>query len=210
LQERGLSFDRLVVRMGNLGPNHGIEAAIRSVPEWKGNWGLVLLGLPHGTFLQEMEQLVAGLGLADRVVFLTSPSECLWYSSQSLWYDLLYSADLGLALYEPGNINHSYMVGPGNKMMLCLKAGIPTLMSDLPDFADFIERHPVGVLANPTDPHSIACSINTLFSDDARYAELSRNARRLFETEFNFEVQFEPVLRWIACATTDDGRQTTA
>ncbi len=94
LESKGLCFDRLVVHLGSIDPFHGIEATIRSIPEWKGNWGLVLAGFSNGSYLEGMQKLVEKLGLANRVIFLPSVP-------YSLWYDCLYSAHLGICLYEP-------------------------------------------------------------------------------------------------------------
>jgi hypothetical protein len=87
LDGKGLRFDRLVVRLGMIGPYHGIEATIRSVLEWKGNWGLILAGFPDISFMDEMQELVQNLDLGNKVVMLPSVS-------YSLWYDCLYSAHL--------------------------------------------------------------------------------------------------------------------
>jgi hypothetical protein len=38
LESKGLSFDRLVIRLGMIGSFHGIEATLRSMLQWKGNW----------------------------------------------------------------------------------------------------------------------------------------------------------------------------
>ena len=67
LENKGLCFDRLVVHLGSIDPFHGIEATIRSVPEWKGNWGLILAGFSNGSYLEEgMQKLVEQLGPAQQ------------------------------------------------------------------------------------------------------------------------------------------------
>lgn len=187
-RSHGLSFDRLVVRLGSIGPHHGIEATIRSVLEWNGNWGLVFVGVPLGSYLEEMRRLVASLNLVDRVVFLPS-------APYSLWYDCLYSADLGIALYEPVNVNHAHMAGAGQKLYFYIKAGIPSIVPNLPDFVAFADRFGAGKVAEASDPHSIAQAINSILSDPEEYAAYCRSARQAFESELNFEKQFEPVLQ---------------
>jgi glycosyltransferase involved in cell wall biosynthesis len=190
LASRGLSFDRLVVRLGSLGPNHGIEATIRSVVHWKGNWGLVFAGVPVESYLEKIEDLVASLGLRHRVVVFPSVP-------YSFWYDCLYSADLGIALYEPGNINHAHMAGAGNRLNLYLKAGIPSVVPNFSDFVAFVDEFNAGKVAEPTDPRSIASAVNAVLSDDREFALLCRNAKLAFEREYNFERQFDKVLSWL-------------
>lgn len=192
LDSKGLHFDRLVVRLGMIGPHHGIEATIRSVLEWKGNWGLILAGFTdEGSYMDEMQELVRNLGLSKKVVFLPSVP-------YSLWYDCLYSAHLGISLYEPFNLSHSYMSGTSQKLNNYFVAGIPSIVSNSPDFVTFAERFGTSKVADPTDPHSIAQAINSLLCDPEEYATYCRNVKNAFESEFNFERQFEPVLNWLA------------
>lgn len=188
LESKGFRFDRLVVRLGSIGPFHGIEATIRSVPEWKGNWGLILAGFSNGSYLEDMQKLVEELGLTSRVIFLPAVT-------YSLWYDCLYSAHLGICLYEPCNLSHVYMAGTSSKLNNYLVAGIPSIVSNSPDFASFVERYGTSKVAEATDPHSIAQAVNLLLSDPEEYAACCRAVKRAFESEFNFERQFEPVLR---------------
>jgi glycosyltransferase involved in cell wall biosynthesis len=188
LHERGLEYDRLIVRLGSIGPDHGIEATIESMLHWEGNWGLILAGMPIESYLNKLRALIVSLGLSQRVVILPSVS-------YSLWYDCLYSADLGIALYESnGNINHATMAGAGNKLNLYLKAGIPCLVPEVPDFVAFIAQYHAGQAVNASDPEAIATAVNTLFADSKKYANLCYNARHAFETVFNFETQYEPFL----------------
>lgn len=191
LKSRGLHFDRIVVRLGSLGPHHGIEASVRSVPGWQGNWGLVLAGIGSDAYLQSLYRLVSHLGLDQRVLILSPVS-------YDLWYDCLYSADLGIALYEKGNINHDTMAGAGNKLNLHLKAGIPSLVPDIPDFISFVNTYGAGRVVVPDDPASIADGVNVILGDEAVLAGLRRNAFTAFSQEFNFETQIEPLLTWLS------------
>lgn len=195
LAEKGLQFDRLVVRLGSLGPGHAIEATIRSVQEWQGNWGLILVGVGAPDYLASLQQLIAQLNLTQRILILPSVP-------YSLWYDCLYAADAGVALYEPGsNINHLSMAGAGNKLNLYLKAGIPSIVSNIPDFVAFVERYQAGVVAATHEPAAIARAVNAVFADDTYYQHMSQQARSAFETEFNFERQFQPVMEMLELST---------
>lgn len=195
LQSKGLKFDRIVTRLGMLAPHNAVETTIQSVPHWKGNWGLVLGGVAYGRFLKEMQQLVANLKLEKRVIFLPS-------IPYALWYDCLYTADLGMALYQPVNINNENMAGAGNKLNLYLKAGIPSIVPNLPDFVNFAQRYKASEIAEAADPLSIANAVNAVLSDADKYKFYSSNAQQAFETEFNFEKQFDPILKQIFSVTS--------
>jgi glycosyltransferase involved in cell wall biosynthesis len=188
LDNKGLCFDRLVVHLGSIDPFHGIEATVRSVPEWKGNWGLILAGFSNGSYLEDMQKLVEKLGLANRVIFLPAVS-------YGLWYDCLYSAHLGICLYEPCNLSHAYMAGTSQKLNNYLVAGIPSIVSSSPDFISFVERYGTSKVAEATDPRSIAQAVNSLLCDPEEYAVHCRAVKHAVESEFNFEKQFEPILR---------------
>ena len=191
LAAKGLRFDRLVIRLGMIGPYHGVEATIRSVLEWKGNWGLILAGFPgESSYMQKIQELADNLGVGKKVIFLPS-------ISYSLWYDCLYSAHLGISLYEFFNLSHAYMSGTSQKLNNYFVAGIPSIVSNSPDFISFVERYGTSKVADPTDPHSIAEAVNSLLLDPKEYAEYCRNVKKAFESEFNFEKQFEPVLNWL-------------
>jgi glycosyltransferase involved in cell wall biosynthesis len=187
LNGRGIQFDRMVVRLGSIVPGNAIEPVIQSLPLWPEGAGLILAGGSDPPFLERMMQVAAELGVNDRVVFLPAVS-------YSLWYDILYSAHLGIALYEPNNVNNRSMAGAGNKLNLYLKAGIPAILPDLPDFDSFRRRFDVGPAAVPTDPESIAAAVHALLRDPDRYARCCQAARRAFESEYNFETQFQPIL----------------
>lgn len=191
LQQRNLPFERLVIRLGSLGPHHGIEATVRSVPNWQGNWGLVLAGIGSEAYLQFLDSLIADLGLEQRVILLSPVS-------YDLWYDCLYSADLGIALYEKGNINHDSMAGAGNKLNLHLKAGIPSIVPDIPDFVSFVKEYGVGLVADPKSAESIAVAVNAILGNDMLLANMRHKAQQAFQEIFNFEKQFEPVLAWLS------------
>ena len=191
LRAKGLAFDKLVVRLGAMGPGHGIEATIQSVCQWQGDWGLVLAGVPIESYLSKLQGEIEALGLGKKVVLLPSVP-------YSLWYDCLYSADLGIALYEPGNINHAHMAGAGNKLNLYLKAGIPSLLPSFPDFVAVVEQFGIGKCVDPTDPRAIAGGVNAILADSREYELMRQNAKMAFEQHFNFERQFRPVLDWLA------------
>jgi glycosyltransferase involved in cell wall biosynthesis len=186
LQKNAINVEKTVIRLGSIGPGHAIEATIRSVKYWQGNWGLVFLGVPLGDYLVSMRQLVSQLGLGGKVMFMP-------FVSYELWNDCLYSADAGVALYEPVNINHQTMAGAGQKTSFYLKAGIPSILPDLPDFVAMLDKYKFGVLADPADPRSIAKAVNDLLGDAKRYADLSRAAKDAFLSEFNFEKQFSAI-----------------
>jgi glycosyltransferase involved in cell wall biosynthesis len=191
LSNNNLSFDKLVVRLGMIGPFHAIETSIRSVLEWKGNFGLILAGFcPDREYLNKIRQLVNELKLGDRVVILPSVSN-------SLWYDCLLSADLGLALYEPWNLSHAHMAGTSQKLNGYFVAGIPSLVPNTVEFIEFVQRYKTSKVVDVNNPSSIAQGVNSLLSDNSEYEIYQHNVNKAFKSEFNFNKQFSSTLEWI-------------
>lgn len=190
--ESGIRASKFVIRLGSIAPGHAIEATIRSVKYWRGDWALVFLGIPLGDYMSSMQRLINELGLTKQVLFIPNVT-------YETWNACLQGADLGLSLYEPININHQALGGiGGQKTFYYMKAGIPTLVPASPDFLKMVDKYQFGVVADPTDPISIARSINEVLLDEARYDLLSKSARHAFVTELNFENQFSPVLNFIS------------
>lgn len=188
LAEEGVQGDKIVVRLGSIGPGHGIEATIRSMSRWKGDWLLVFMGVPIGNYLSSMQELSRELGLARRILFKPDvPYE--------LWDDCLHSADVGLALYEPVNVNHRAMAGAGQKMFFYLKAGLPIVVPRLPDFLEMVGKYQFGVAADAASPGSIADAVNAILANPVAYKTYARAARNAFVNELNFDSQFLPVLQ---------------
>jgi len=190
LESKSLCFDSLIIRLGSMGPYHGIKSTIRSMVECEGNWGLILGGFASGAYLEELYQLVDELGLRSRVLILPSVSG-------SLWYDILYSGDLGISLYEPINLSHDHMAGASQKLNGYFVAGIPSIVPNTPDFISFAAQYGTSKVVDVKKPTSIAQAVNTLLCDTDEYTRYCRNVRNAFESEFNFEKQFKPVLEWL-------------
>ena len=89
------------------------------------------------------------------------------------------------------------MSGTSQKLNNYFVAGIPSIVSNSPDFVTFVERFGTSKIADPADPHSIAEAVNSILSNSEEYSAYCRNVRSAFESEFNFEKQFEPVLNWL-------------
>lgn len=190
IRDRGLYFDRLVVRAGQLGPGHGIEATVRSIHGWHGQWGLILVGHPVPGYYARLQSLIEDEGLGSKVMIIPD-------AKPALWDDCIAAADVGIALYEPGDVNRESMAGAGNKLNIYMRAGIPSVLPDLPDFLDLLRRYPLGVPADPGRPVSIADAVNALLEDRPLHERCAGAARRAFEEEYNFEHLFGPVLDFL-------------
>jgi glycosyltransferase involved in cell wall biosynthesis len=102
-------------------------------------------------------------------------------------------ASIGHGLYKPVHINHTYISTASNKIMEYMAAGLPLLVSDRPGLRQMIETYHCGMVADETDPASIAAAINTLLNNPHQAQAMGDAARRAFEAEFCYERQFAPM-----------------
>lgn len=192
LRERGYNLGAIVFRQGVLGPGHGIEMTIRSLPFWASTrWGLVLLGRGEAAYLAHLLALARSLGVEERLAILPPVPY-----DQVARYTL--GADVGHALYDPVNVNHVYAGTASNKIMEYLAAGVPVLVPDSDSFHLFSHQYRCGIAVDAQSPSDIARGVNCLLGNAAGRQAMAQAGVRTFEQVFRFERQFAPVLQEIS------------
>lgn len=148
----------LVLHQGAVAPGRGCETLIRAVTELDGAH-LLFLGA-WGSYSGKLRLLAAKQRLGDRVHFLRpAPLRTLLsYTAQ---------ADVGVSLLEDSCENHRLALP--NKLFEYLAAGLPVVVSDLPEMATLVRDRGVGWTADPADPKSVARALRAAIdaSDDA-------------------------------------------
>ncbi len=147
---------RLLVYVGGLQPNRGIELSIRAlamVPEAR----LRLIGPGAPEYRAELERLVRSLGLEERVDFVdpVPPDRLLAEVA---------GADAGLALIEPACL--SYRLTLPNKLFEYVLAGVPVVGSDLPMISSFVAEHGVGTTVDPEDVPAVARAVERVLDPE--------------------------------------------
>jgi len=188
LVAQGKSFSRIVLRQGRIGPGHGIEATLRSIPMWRSRqWGFAVMGPGESDYVRSLLQLAEVLGVSHQFAILPLVS----YDKVPLYTP---GADIGHALYEPIHVNNVYIATASNKLMEYMAAGLPVLVSDRPGLRALVETHGCGVSVDESSPESIAAAVNALLSDPNLSRRLGAAGARAFEEEYSYERQFAPVL----------------
>ena len=121
------------------------------------------------------------------------------YLGQISRHDLLArasTAHAGLALMPPrsGDINMRAMVGASNKVFDYMAAGLPLIVSDLPDWRSTFVEPGHALAADPRDAKSLVAALKTLFENPELRREMGRRNRERIAREWNYETAFEPVL----------------
>jgi len=101
------------------------------------------------------------------------------------------SSHVGIAITEPMCLNFKYSIS--NKLFEYLVAGLPVIMSDIPEHRYYNDRFKFGVLLQSHDPQEVARCIETLYRDQALYEKLKRNALDARQT-LCWEVEGEKLL----------------
>lgn len=152
-----------LVLVGRLSPRKGTDVAVRAVALLPANVTLDLAGsvFPgYEWYEAELRDLVAELGLADRVRFLGFVP--------SVW-DAHAAGDVVLV---PSRVEPF-----GNTAVEGQLAGRPVVVSDTQGLVEIVEHGKTGLVVPPDDPAALAAALRTLLDDPAYAAELAATGR---------------------------------
>ncbi|MCW5900636.1 MAG: glycosyltransferase family 4 protein [Flavobacteriales bacterium] len=162
----GLPEDRfmLVLQGSGINVDRGGEEAVLAMRELP---GALLLLIGGGDAWPVLERLVKEHGLQDRVRLLPRMpyEEMMRYTR---------NADLGLSLDKDGHLNYRYSLP--NKLFDYFRAGIPALVTDLPEVAGIVRKYEAGIVIGRPDPALIASEVRALMADPARQEALREKA----------------------------------
>ena len=104
------------------------------------------------------------------------------------------AATLGLVPIRPIRLNHT--LGDTNKLHEYLMAGLPVVVSDLPEIRSVARQGepPVGEVFDPDDSASIAAAVRRILSDREQLARRRSEALRLARDVYNWEVEQSKLL----------------
>lgn len=144
----------LLVYVGKLSELRGVLTVVRALSLLPGVHA-ALVGSQDVRMRQELRELAATLGVADRVHLLDYvPAACVtWYIS---------SADIGLSPLLPTAAHHAALP---TKIRECLQAGLPLVVSDMRAQGAFVRDHSLGAVHRPDDEHSLAHAVRTVLDD---------------------------------------------
>jgi hypothetical protein len=110
--------------------------------------------------------------------------------------DKIYSsATICLAFYRDRDSNFSKISKASGKLSYYLKHGKPVLVNNIDSLRALVERYNFGlVIQNPSDPLEIEFAIKTILNN---YTYFSKNAKKCFDEEFDFDKKMRPILSFI-------------
>lgn len=147
---------KVILYQGALNLGRGIESAIRAM-HYLDDAVLWLSG--DGDLTSELKQLVAELNLGEKVKFLGRiPLHQL--------NEITRQADLGISLEEDLGLNYRYTLP--NKLFDYIQAGVPVLVSNLPEMRRIVEDYQIGAIAENHQRKDLAESFKSALFDQEK------------------------------------------
>lgn len=98
---------------------------------------------------------------------------------------------VGVAITKPVCLNFKLSVS--NKLFEYAAAGLPVIMSDIPEHRYLNEKYNFGIIIPDNTPKSLADAVIRLYQDHGLYRKLAENAKRMSQ-EVNWENEFGKLL----------------
>lgn len=157
---------RTIIYQGSVNVDRGLEELVEAM-EFMPLCKLFILG--DGDVLQDLKQRAAETKWDDRIFFTGRiPLEELpSYTVQ---------ADLGISIEKDSCL--SYRFALPNKFFDYIQAGIPSVISDLPEMVRINNEFDVATVISSYDPREISKTILALFADEERYNKLRENCMK--------------------------------
>ena len=167
--------------VGTLKPWHGTDLLLRALARTRENLRLDICGT--GPQQEELEQLAAELGIAERVRFrgAVAPEQVP---------AVLHEIDIAAAPYPAGEHYFSPL-----KVYEYLAAGLPTIASRIGTIPALLEGGQLGVLVTPGDVVDLARSLDELAADTAHRARLGAAAREAAVREHDWRIRCRELLQ---------------
>ena len=166
-QVLGLSADvPLVVYVGHITIGRGIEQIVQALEHLPG-LHLALIGPANSETVEDAQSRARALQVTDRLHIVDPVA-----SNQVVSF--IGSADLSVVPIQ--NVCLSYYYCLPNKLLESALAGLPVVVSNLPELRRFAEASRSGVTMDETDPRDIARAIQEAYGSAAR---LRPDAERL-------------------------------
>jgi glycosyltransferase involved in cell wall biosynthesis len=152
-EELGLPSDKRIVLLQGayIDPDRGGMELAQSM-EFIENALLLIIG--SGRDLENIKRLVAERNLQHRVKFIAKLpfTELQRYTA---------AADVGVSLDKPLHLNYVYSLP--NKLFDYIHAGLPVLVSDLPELRSVVDTYKIGKVVSRVEPREIACALHQMF-----------------------------------------------
>jgi len=185
--KNGFEPEHIIVRKGVISFEQGVKETIEALTLCPPAWGLALIGFEDPTAIKE---LARKNGVERQIMF---PG---FIPYDSTW-DYISSADVGLSIYRPSNINTIMQATASQKVFEYMACGIPSIAYGTPDFLCLARETKAIFTIKSITPEAIAEGLKEVLLNRAAYKNMCANAHIVHSNTFNYEVQYGPVIEFI-------------
>jgi glycosyltransferase involved in cell wall biosynthesis len=157
---------KLILYQGSVNVDRGLEEMM-SAMEFLSDFKLVICG--DGDILQNLNELRAEMEWKDRILLKGS------IALEKL-PEFTIQADVGISIEKLNGLSYTYALP--NKVFDYLQAGLPVLVSSMPEVMELNDQFEFAQVIEIVSPKEIAVGINELFKSDERYAAVKKNAEK--------------------------------
>lgn len=164
---------------GCVNKGRGVDWAIDAL-EWLDDCRLVVVG--GGDLLEQMKAYATSKPWADRISFTgrLKPEELMQLTTK---------ADVGLVMLEDLGLSYHYALP--NRIGDFVAAGVPMVVSDLPEMAAVIRRFGVGEIIDGTGAKSLAKAVKKVLAKEWKENDFDK-ARKDMDWKKEKQILIEP------------------
>ncbi|MGI8876192.1 MAG: glycosyltransferase [Egibacteraceae bacterium] len=170
----------LVLHLGALARDRGCEQLVRAMARLDEPAQLLFLGADDEAYVERLRAVARAAGQSERVHFL--PSVPIAHVSAHVR-----QASVGVSLLEDTCENHRLALP--NKVFEYVAAGLPVVVSDLPELRRLIDEHGIGWVVDGGDPEALVGTLRRALAErtstelTARLAKAGRSLSWANEAE---------------------------
>ncbi len=182
-EEKNPGFE--VLNHGSFSEGRGYDIMAEAIPLLKDYPEVKLAIRGFGKIEEQLRSRVAELG-GDNFVFYPKVlvQELIPEASKSM---------VGVAITEAICLNFKLSVS--NKLFEYASAGLPVIMSDIPEHRYLNDKYQFGIIIPENTPEAFAEAVIKLYSDKDFYNKCAENAKKLSD-EINWENEFGKLIRF--------------
>jgi glycosyltransferase involved in cell wall biosynthesis len=172
---------RILLYQGGIYAGRAFEETIRALVALE-DFHFVILGFGRESVVANLSQYAEAHGVRDRLTFLPPRPFSQLVNTAA-------GATVGIVPVRPNDF--SDYTGDTNKLFEYLMAGLPVVVSDLPEMRRVVESGElkVGEFFDPKSPATIVAAVRRVVDDPANYEARRREARRLALEKYNWEIE---------------------
>ena len=180
-EEKNSGFE--VLNHGQFYNGRGYDIMVEAAPSLKAFPDIKLAIRGYGILEEQLRKRVEELH-ADNFIFHppVSVEKLIESASRSM---------VGVAITEPICLNFKLSVS--NKLFEYAAAGLPVIMSDIPEHRYLNEKYNFGVIIPENTPEALSKAILKLYEDKDFYNKCAENAKRMAE-KINWENEFKKLI----------------